>query len=261
MASPVAEMAGVSVRRGQAVLLDDIDLRIDGDQRWVVIGPNGAGKTTLLRVLAAELHPTDGVVALLGELLGAVDVFELRPRIGLTSSSLAARIPGDETVRDLVVSAAPAVVGRWREDYDHWDFARADQLLEQFRIDRFADRTFGTLSSGEQKRVQVARALMTDPELLLLDEPATGLDIAGREALVATLGALFTDAYSPASVMVTHHVEEIPHGITHCMLMSSGRIIAAGPLHDTLTSEHLSRAFGTPLEVRHDAGRWTARGA
>lgn len=261
MATAVAELAGVSVRRGEAVLLDNIDLRIDEDQRWVVLGPNGAGKTTMLQLLAAQLHPSDGVVGILGEVLGAVDVFELRPRIGLTSSALAERIPADEKVRDLVVSAAYAVVGRWREDYDEWDFARAEDLLEQFRIAQFADRIFGTLSSGEQKRVQVARALMTDPELLLLDEPASGLDIAGREALVETLGELFSNSFSPASVLVTHHAEEIPAGITHCLLMRDGAIVAAGPLHDTLTSANLSEAFDTPLRVDYVDGRWAAREA
>lgn len=261
MATAVAELAGVTITRGQAVLLDDVDLRIDDDQRWVVIGPNGAGKTTMLQLLAAQIHPTDGVVGLLGEVLGTVDVFELRPRIGLTSSALAARIPAGEKVRDLVISAAYGVVGRWREEYDVWDETRAEDLLAQLRIDQFADRTFGTLSSGEQKRVQVARALMTDPELLLLDEPASGLDLAGREALVATLAELFSDPDSPASVLVTHHVEEIPQGITHCMLMHHGRIVAAGPIEDTLTSDNLSRAFDTPLVVDRRDGRWTARGA
>lgn len=261
MATAVAELAGVTLRRGQAVLLDNIDLRIDDDQRWVVLGPNGAGKTTMLQVLAAQLYPSDGVVGILGEVIGAVDVFELRPRIGLTSSALADRIPPNETVRDLVVSAAYAVLGRWREDYDEWDFARAEELLAQFRIAQFADRAFGTLSSGEKKRVQVARALMTDPELLLLDEPAAGLDIAGREALVATLGELFSNTFSPASILVTHYVEEIPAGITHCMLMNHGRIVAAGPLHETLNAANLSSAFETPLQVSCRDGRWSARGA
>ncbi len=260
MTAAVAELAGVTVTRGQAVLLDDIDLRIDEDQRWVVIGPNGAGKTTMLQLLAAQLYPSDGIVGLLGEVVGAVDVFELRPRIGLTSSALAERIPAGEKVRDLVVSAAYAIVGRWREEYDEFDFERADELLAQFRIDHLADRTFGTLSEGERKRVQIARALMTDPELLLLDEPAGGLDLAGREALVGALADLFTDPAAPATVLVTHHVEEIPDGVTHCLLLNGGRVVAAGPLRDTLTSHNLSAAFDTPLRVSYD-GRWSARGA
>ncbi|NLE96882.1 MAG: ATP-binding cassette domain-containing protein, partial [Propionibacterium sp.] len=160
MAEAVAELAGVTITRGQAVLLDDIDLRINEDERWVVIGPNGAGKTTLLQLLAAQMYPSDGVVGILGEVIGAVDVFELRPRIGLTSSALAERIPAGEKVRDLVVSAAYAILGRWREGYDDFDFERADDLLAQFRIAHLGDRRFGTLSEGERKRVQIARALM-----------------------------------------------------------------------------------------------------
>ena len=215
----VVDLAGVTIVRGGATLLDDITWQVDEADRWVVIGPNGAGKTTLLQVLAAQIHPTAGVAGLLGEVLGTVDVFELRPRIGLTSAALAERIPRGERVHDVVVSASYAVVGRWREDYDELDHERADELLAQLRIDRLADRTFGTLSEGERKRVQIARALMTDPELLLLDEPAAGLDLAGREALVRTLGELAQDPYAPASVLVTHHVEEIPVGITHALLL------------------------------------------
>lgn len=260
MAEAVAELAGVTITRGQAVLLDDIDLRINEDERWVVIGPNGAGKTTLLQLLAAQMYPSDGVVGILGEVIGAVDVFELRPRIGLTSSALAERIPAGEKVRDLVVSAAYAILGRWREGYDDFDFERADDLLAQFRIAHLGDRRFGTLSEGERKRVQIARALMADPELLLLDEPASGLDLAGREALVGAMSELFQHPTSPASVLVTHHVEEIPAGITHCLLMNHGRIVAEGELHETLTSANLSAAFETPLVVGFD-GRWSARGA
>ena len=218
----VVDLAGVTIVRGGATLIDDITLRIDEADRWVVIGPNGAGKTTLLQVLAAQIHPSAGVAGLLGEVLGTVDVFELRPRIGLTSAALAERIPRSERVHDVVVSASYAVVGRWRESYDDLDHERAGELLKQLGIDRLADRTFGTLSEGERKRVQIARALMTDPELLLLDEPAAGLDLAGRESLVRTLGELAIDPYAPATVLVTHHVEEIPAGITHALLLRAG---------------------------------------
>lgn len=241
------------------MLLDSINFRIDEGQHWVVLGPNGAGKTTMVQILAAQMYPTEGVVGLLDEVVGAVDVFELRPRIGLTSSALAERIPRDEKVRDLVMSAGYAVVGRWNEEYDEFDEERAEELLASLRIDEFADRTFGTLSSGERKRVQIARALMTDPEMLLLDEPAAGLDIAGREALVATLSDLFLDPAAPASLLVTHYVEEIPSGITHALLLNRGKIVAAGELDATLTSENLSKAFETDLEVTYD-GRWRAKG-
>jgi iron complex transport system ATP-binding protein len=255
----VVDLAGVTIVRGGSTLVDDITWRVDETDRWVVIGPNGAGKTTLLQVLAAQIHPTSGVAGLLGEVLGTVDVFELRPRIGLTSAALAERIPRAERVHDVVVSASYAVLGRWREEYDGLDHERANELLAQMRIDSLADRTFGTLSEGERKRVQIARALMTDPELLLLDEPAAGLDLAGREALVRTLSELALDEYAPATVLVTHHVEEIPEGITHALLLRGGRVVAVGELRDTLTADNLSATFDMPLELTESDGRWVAR--
>jgi iron complex transport system ATP-binding protein len=255
----VVDLAGVTIVRGGSTLVDDITWRVDETDRWVVIGPNGAGKTTLLQVLAAQIHPTSGVAGLLGEVLGTVDVFELRPRIGLTSAALAERIPRAERVHDVVVSASYAVLGRWREEYDGLDHQRATELLAQMRIDSLADRTFGTLSEGERKRVQIARALMTDPELLLLDEPAAGLDLAGREALVRTLSELALDEYAPATVLVTHHVEEIPEGITHALLLRGGRVVAVGELRDTLTADNLSATFDMPLELSESDGRWVAR--
>lgn len=255
----VVDLAGVSIVRNGSTLISEITWEVDEADRWVVIGPNGAGKTTLLQVVSAQIHPSSGVAGLLGEVLGVVDVFELRPRIGLTSAALAERIPRGERVHDVVVSASYAVIGRWREQYDELDHERADELLAQLRIDALADRTFGTLSEGERKRVQIARALMTDPELLLLDEPAAGLDLAGRETLVNTLGELAQDHYAPASVLVTHHVEEIPAGITHAMLLKDGKIVAAGPLRDTLTAENLTKTFDIELSLTEADGRWTAR--
>ena len=255
----VVDLAGVSIVRGGATLLDDVDWSVDEAERWVVVGPNGAGKTTLLQLLAAQIHPSAGVAGLLGEVLGTVDVFELRPRIGLTSAALAERIPRGESVHDVVVSASYAVLGRWREEYDALDHARADELLDHLGIAGLAGRTFGTLSEGERKRVQIARALMTDPELLLLDEPAAGLDLAGRESLVRTLSDLAQDPYAPASVLVTHHVEEIPAGVTHALLLQRGRVVAAGPLRETLTGENLTATFGLPLTLTETDGRWAAR--
>src|SRR6187200_1355837 len=222
----VVDLAGVSIVRSGSTLINDISWEIDESDRWVVIGPNGAGKTTLLQVISAQIHPSSGVAGLLGEVLGTVDVFELRPRIGLTSAALAERIPRGETVHDVVVSASYGVVGRWREAYDDLDHGRALALLVELGVDHLAERTFGTLSEGERKRVQIARAMMTDPELLLLDEPAAGLDLAGREALVRTLGELAQDSYAPASVLVTHHVEEIPVGISHALLLKKGKVAA-----------------------------------
>jgi iron complex transport system ATP-binding protein len=256
---PVLELAGVTVRRGRSTLVDDVDWTVEEDERWVVLGPNGAGKTTLLQVASAQIHPTAGVAGILGEVLGTVDVFELRPRIGLTSAALAERIPREERVHDVVVSASYGVVGRWRERYDELDHERADDLLAEIGVRHLVDRTFGTLSEGERKRVQIARALMTDPELLLLDEPAAGLDLGGREDLVTTLSTLAMDEAAPATVLVSHHVEEIPPGFTHALLLRQGRVVAAGPLEQVLTEEVLSSTFGMPLRLAHEDGRWAAR--
>ncbi len=254
----VIGMDGATVRRGTTTLLDAVDWRVELDERWVVLGPNGAGKTTLLRLAAAELHPTSGTVRILGEQMGRVNVFELRPRIGLTSANLGIRIPGDEIVSDVVVSAGYGVLGRWREDYDSEDTDRARQLLTTLGMGRFADRAYHTLSEGERKRTLIARALMTDPELLLLDEPAAGLDLGGREDLVSRLSTLANDPEAPASVLVTHHVEEIPPGYTHGMLLRGGRVVAAGLLDDVLTDDALSETFGLPLTVGRRRGRFTA---
>jgi iron complex transport system ATP-binding protein len=255
----VLELAGVSVRRGQSNLIEDIDWTVEEDERWVVLGPNGAGKTTLLQVASAQIHPTTGVAGILGEVLGTVDVFELRPRIGLTSAALAERIPREERVHDVVVSASYSVLGRWREHYDALDHGRAGELLMEVGAAHLTDRTFGTLSEGERKRVQIARALMTDPELLLLDEPAAGLDLGGREDLVSTLSVLAMDEMSPATVLVSHHVEEIPPGFTHVLLLREGKLVAAGPIERVLTEEIVSATFGMPMNLRHEDGRWAAR--
>lgn len=255
----VAELVGVTYRRGEAVLLDNIDFTVLEDERWIVVGPNGAGKTTLLQLMAGQIYPSDGIIGLLGEVLGTVDVFELRPRIGFTSFSLAERIPRGERVLDVVLSAAYAVVGRWREEYDEMDIGQARRLLDSLHIGHLSNRTFGTLSEGERKRTQIARALMTDPELLLLDEPASGLDLAGRESLVETLSNLCLDPYSPATVLVTHQVEEIPVGITHCLLLREGKVVVQGPIEETLTAENLSETYDMPLVVHHEDGRYSAR--
>ncbi|WP_148572287.1 ABC transporter ATP-binding protein [Nocardioides caldifontis] len=256
---PVLQFAGVTVRRGEATLLADVDWTVEEDERWVILGPNGAGKTTLVQVASAQLHPSGGVAGVLGEVLGAVDVFELRPRIGLTSAAIAERIPRQERVHDVVVSASYSVIGRWREQYDELDHQRAAELMAELGVGRLADRTFGTLSEGERKRVQIARALMTDPELLILDEPAAGLDLGGREDLVSTLSVLAMDGDAPAIILVSHHVEEIPPGFTHVLMLREGRVTAAGPLEHVMTEENLSATFGMPLVLSHEAGRWSAR--
>lgn len=254
----VVRMDGVGVRRGASTLLTGVDWWVELDEKWVVLGPNGAGKTTLLRLAATELHPSWGTVHVLGERLGRVDVFELRARIGFSSASLASRIPGDEVVSDLVLSAGYAVLGRWRERYEDLDSTRAAGLLATFGVAGLAQRHFGTLSEGERKRVLIARALMTDPELLLLDEPAAGLDLGAREDLVGRLARLALDPDAPATVLVTHHVEEIPPGFTHAMLMRDGAVVAAGLLETVLTEDNLSSTFGVDLVLRRFGERFFA---
>ncbi len=255
------DFAKVSLRRGGKTLVGPITWTVELDERWVVIGPNGAGKTSLLRIAAAMEHPSSGTAYVLGERLGRVDMSEVRSRVGLSSSALSQRVPDGELVRDLVVSAGYAVMGRWRETYEQVDYERAIDTLESVGAEHLIDRTYGTLSEGERKRVLIARSLMTDPELLLLDEPAAGLDLGGREELVAQLADLAADADAPATVLVTHHVEEIPLGFTHCLLLSEGRAVASGLLPDVLTSENLSRVFGQAIVLESIDGRYFARRA
>jgi iron complex transport system ATP-binding protein len=251
----------VSVVRSGNHLLRNLSWQVELDERWVVLGPNGAGKTTLLNLATGRMHPTRGAAYVLGERLGRTDINELRTRIGLTTGQLAERIPGDERVLDVVVTAAWSVVGRWNEAYDPLDEARARQLLGQLGMGGLLDRTFGTLSEGERKRTQIARALMTDPELMLLDEPTAGLDLGGREDLLGRLTELAEDPDAPAMVLVTHHVEEIPPGFTHALLLREGTVVAAGLLGETVTADNLSKTFGLPLVVERHGNRYTARAA
>jgi iron complex transport system ATP-binding protein len=246
------------VRSGRQ-LVREISWQVELDERWVVLGPNGAGKTTLLNLAAGRAHPTSGSLHVLGERIGRTDLQELRTRVGYSTAAFSERIPPGEKVRDVVMTAAWSVVGRFREAYDGADAARATALLGEWGMGALVEREYGTLSEGERKRSQIARALMTDPELLLLDEPAAGLDLGGREDLVARLTALAMDPDAPALVLVTHHVEEIPPGFTHAMLLREGGIVASGPLRDVITSERLSAAFGMALKVSFVDGRFTAR--
>jgi iron complex transport system ATP-binding protein len=252
-------MRGLGVRRDKSMLLRDIDWTAHEDERWVVIGPNGAGKTTLLQVAAAQLFPTVGTADVLGERLGEVDVFELRSRIGFASAAVADRVPPTEKVIDLVLTASYAILGRWKEEYESSDVTRAVELLDALGCAHLIRRRFSTLSEGERKRVQIARALMPDPELLLLDEPAAGLDLGGREDLLRRLTALARDPKAPMMVLVTHHVEEVPDGFTHAMLLRRGSVLAAGPVAEVFTARNLSRCFGVQLEVEQRQSRWTAR--
>ncbi|WP_041258918.1 ABC transporter ATP-binding protein [Pseudofrankia inefficax] len=259
MADTIVSLDAVSVRRDGAALLSDVRWTVTAGQRWVVLGPNGAGKTTLLLVAAGRLFPTAGAVDLFGSRLGSVDMRELRYRVGLVSSALTETPPPEERVLDVVLTAAWAVFGRGYERYDEIDMARAAGLLRQFGCGALVDRRFGTLSEGERKRVAIARALMTDPELLLLDEPAAGLDLGAREALLRRLTRFAADPTAPAMVMVSHHVEEIPVGVTHALLLRDGRVVAAGPVQETVTAGPLSECFGIPLDVTVNGGRFTAR--
>jgi iron complex transport system ATP-binding protein len=251
----------VSVIRGGNHLLRSLSWQVELDERWVVLGPNGAGKTTLLNLASARMHPSRGAAYVLGERLGRTDVNELRTRIGITTGQLADRVPPEERVLDVVVTAAWSVVGRWRESYDPQDEIRARALLGQLGMGALIDRQFGTLSEGERKRTQIARALMTDPELMLLDEPTAGLDLGGREDLLSRLSDLAADPDAPAMVLVTHHVEEIPPGFTHAMLLREGTVVASGLLGETMTADNLSKTFGLPLVVQRSGDRYTARAA
>ncbi|GAA1988099.1 ABC transporter ATP-binding protein [Microbacterium pumilum] len=257
----VLEFSDVVVRRNERDIVDHLDWTVSDDERWVILGPNGAGKTTVLQLADTMLHPTSGSVTILGERLGRTDVFELRPRIGFASTAMAKQLPQDETVLNVVLTAAYSVLGRWNESYEDIDERRALRVLAEWHLDHLADRTFGTLSDGEQKRVQIARAIMTDPEMLLLDEPAASLDLGAREELLGLLGGYAQAPSTPAMIMVTHHVEEIPVGFTHVLLLADGRVTAAGPLRETLTAENLSSTFGVQIFLTEYAGRYSARAA
>jgi len=255
----VLELTDVSVVRDGNTILDSVSWAVDSEERWVVLGPNGAGKTTLLSIASASAYPTSGTARVLEDTLGRVDVFELRPRIGFASTALARKVPASETVLDVVLTAAYSVTGRWNEEYEDIDTRRARRVLGEWKLDHLEERRFGSLSDGEQKRVQIARAVMTDPELLLLDEPAASLDLGAREELLQLLGGYASSAFAPGIVMVTHHVEEIPRAFTHALLLKDGRIQASGPLDEVITAEHLSATFDVELAVERHDGRFTAR--
>ncbi len=257
----VLQFSDVSVIRDGNAILNSVSWAVDDAERWVILGPNGAGKTTLLQLAAAQIHPTSGTVDVLDDSMGKTDVFELRPRIGFASTALARRVPRDERVIDVVLTAAYSVTGRWNEKYEEIDLRRAQRVLGEWKLTQLENRRFGDLSDGEQKRVQIARSVMTDPELLLLDEPAASLDLGAREELLQLLGGFASAPTSPAIVMVTHHVEEIPVGFTHALLLGDGQVQAAGSLADVITAENLSSAFGLPLDVTSTDGRFTARAA
>lgn len=254
----VLALQNVTVVRGHHQLLKDVTWSVGEDERWVILGPNGAGKSTALRIAATRMFPSRGTVDVLGERMGKVNLAELRPAIGVTSAALGRDFNEGEKALDVVVSAAYGMTGRWREHYDREDERRALSLLSQWGAGTLLSRTFGSLSEGERARVLIARALMSDPELMLLDEPAAGLDLAGREELVARLAELAASPLSPALVLVTHHLEEIPEGFTHVLMLRDGAVTAAGPLEETLTEANLEATFGLPLSLTKVGGRYTA---
>ncbi|MGA0865900.1 MAG: ABC transporter ATP-binding protein [Candidatus Nanopelagicaceae bacterium] len=258
-ATTLISFRGVSVTRSRKSILDQINWDVSLGERWVIIGPNGAGKTTLLSIIASYLFPSQGEVRILGSRLGQIDTAELKTRIGMTSASLLNLVPEDERAGDIVLSSAYAVFGRWQEEYDPWDESRSSALLSALGVRELKDRIFSTLSEGEKKRVMIARALMPDPELLLMDEPAAGLDLGGREDLLRRISELSSDPSAPATIMVTHHLEEIPAGTTHLLVLKDGRSFAQGRIEEILTSDLLSDLYGMRLELDSRHGRYFAR--
>ena len=248
----------VTVRRGGRALLTDVVWSVEPGQRWVVLGPNGSGKTTLLRVASLWLHPTSGSTRVLGGELGRIDVRSVRARIGIVSASLADQLRLDLRVHELVMAGRRGALETWWHTYDDEDATAAREALERSGALHLSDRTFGTLSSGERQRVLLARTLASEPELLLLDEPFAGLDLGAREDLISRLTGLALDPATAPTVLVTHHVEEIPAGFGHVLLLREGRVVAAGPLAETLTSAHLEATFGIEVDVEHDGRRWRA---
>jgi iron complex transport system ATP-binding protein len=249
------------VRRGRSVLVGPLDWTVRAGERWVVVGPNGSGKTTLLQVAAGYLAASEGCVGVLGERLGRVDARALRRRIGVASAAIAAAIPDRLAPLDVVVSARDGALVPWWSATSAADRERAATLLHALGVPVSGERPISTLSSGERQRVAIARALMPDPELLLLDEPAAGLDLGAREDLVDRLATLAASPRPAAIVLVTHHVEEIPPGFGHALVLSRGGLVSAGAIEDALSSRWLSEAFGLPLVVDVRDGRYTARRA
>lgn len=256
----ILDLQDVTVRRGASEILSNVSWRVSAGERWIVMGSNGAGKTSLMQVCSGFMHPTTGNAKILGYELGRTDVRELRTLVGISSAAVVALLPPQETVLDSILTSAYGISGRWRERYDQVDRDRAYALMADWGLTNFANRRIGNLSEGERKRVQIARALMCDPELLILDEPAAGLDVGGREDLISRLAALAAEENSPSLILVTHHVEEIPPNFTHALLLKSGQVSARGELPEVIASEPMSIAFGLPLAVEYGDQRWHAQG-
>ena len=256
---PVIALQDVSVRREGFEVLSAVDWRVDATDRWVILGPNGSGKTTLLQVASARLWPTTGSVEILGARLGHVDVRTLRPRVALVSGAVTRQLRADLPARDAVASGRYGALETWWHRYSAEDWEQADRLLARGGVADIADRPFGVISEGERQQVLLARALMAEPELVMLDEPFAGLDLGARERLLVHLADLASEPGGPAVVLVTHHCEEIPPGFTHGGLMRRGRLAAAGHLTDAITSDAVSACFGVAVAVGRTDGRWWSR--
>lgn len=256
---PAVRFEAVDLDRLSTPVLRGVDWVVQREERWVILGPNGSGKTTLIQLASAYLHPTRGKVQLLGHRLGEVDVRRLRERIGVVSAAIARMLLPGVTALEVVMTAQHAALEPWWHRYDENDRRRALNLLAAAGFAEVAGRPFGVLSEGERQQVLLARTLMANPELLLLDEPAAGLDLAGRERLVGRLASLAAAADAPPLILVTHHVEEVPPGFTHALLLREGLVVAAGPIEATLSAANLSKTFDLDLVVRHQAGRWYCR--
>ena len=257
----VLELTDVNLVRGDRTILRGISWQVQADERWVVLGPNGSGKTTLCRLASLYLHPSRGTIDVLGRRLGRVDVRELRSHLGFTSAAVERMMRPTLAVADAVVTGKNAALAPYWHTYTDDDREKAHRLLERFGAASLIDAEIGTLSSGETQRVLLARTLMSDPALLLLDEPTAGLDLGGREELVSLLGRFAASPTAPATIMVTHHVDEIPPGFTHALLLRDGQVLSSGLIAQVLTQERLSACFGLPLKLEHRDGRWLAWGA
>lgn len=257
---PVIDLRDLVLRFDDTVVLDDVSWSVGAHERWVLVGPNGAGKTSLLRIAALVQHPTEGSVTVLGNVLGRCDVRTVRASIAFSSPALAAALEPRMSAAEVVMTGRYAALAPWWHRYTAADRSRASELLERFGCSELAEHGFATLSAGERQRVLLARTLVNDPGVVLLDEPTAGLDLGGREQLVGDLASLARDPGAPPVALVTHHLEEIPPGFTHALALRAGRVVASGPIGDVVTSDVLSECFGLPLVVdADDAGRYAAR--
>ncbi len=258
MAGEIIELRCVDVRRSGAAILAGIDWTVLAGERWVVVGPNGAGKSTLLGVASTTVFPSAGLARVLGGELGSVDARLLRPRIGVTSALLAGRLEPTQSALDVVLTGATGALAPWWDRFGKGDRVRAGELLAGLGIGGLVGRTFATLSTGERQRVLLARTLMPNPDLVLVDEPAAGLDLRAREELVEALAAMAARPRPVAIALVTHHLEEVPPGFGHALVIAAGRVVSAGPIQEALTDASLTAAYGIPLRVDHAGGRWSA---